>query len=119
MVGILHDSGEQRFFDGIRCITCHKVRNEMIARTGNSSLANGLSKDYIVMKVGYDGLGIKLLKNVTHSLEVVDQRYSLNRAKTSSLVKSPRSRKVAGEILEKTGQRVNDETVRREHHRQA
>ena len=37
-------------------------------------------------KVEYDKLEIKLLKNVTHSLEVVDLRYSLRRAKTLSLV---------------------------------
>ena len=50
-------------------------------RETHLSLANGFRENYIVTKVGYDELGTKLLKNVTHNLEVVDQRYSFRRAK--------------------------------------
>ena len=69
-------------------------------------------------KVGYDELGLKLLKNVTHSLEEVDLRYSLKRTKTLFFVRSSSSPKVAREILEKTEECVSDEIVRRERHRQ-
>ena len=66
-------------------------------------------------KVGYDKLGIKLRKNVTHSLEVLHLRYSLKGAKALSFVRSSSSREVA---KEKTGEYVRDETVYLEHHRQ-
>ena len=55
---------------------------------------------------------------VTRSLEVIDLRYSLKRAKTLSFVKGSNSRKVARKILDKTKECVSDETVRREHYRQ-
>ena len=73
------------------------------------------------MKVRYNELEIKLLKNVTHSLEILDLRYSLKRAKTLFLpgsgFRSSSSRKVGRQILDKTGQRVSDETLRYERHR--
>ena len=83
----------------------------MIARTRNSFITRQRISD----KLEYDELGIELPKNVTHSLEVVDRRHSLNRAKTLSPVRSSSSQKVA---KEKTGEYVSDETIRREHHRQ-
>ena len=45
-------------------------------------------------------------------------RYSRERAKTLSPVRSSSSRKIAGEILEKARQHASDETVRRERHPQ-
>ena len=80
-------------------------------RETHLSLDNGFLKNYIVTKAGYDELEIKLLKNATHSLEVVDLRYSLNRAKTWSplevLPGAAALENLQREILEKTGQRVS------------
>ena len=36
MAGVLNDSEEQRFLDRIRCITYREIRDEMIAKTGDS-----------------------------------------------------------------------------------
>lgn len=35
----LHDSEEQRFVDRIRCITYREIRDEMIARAGDSFIS--------------------------------------------------------------------------------
>ena len=80
----LNDSEEQRLLDRLHCITYREIRDEMISRTDDLSLSNGFPKNYTVTKVGYDELGLTLLKNIIHSLEVVDLRYSLKRTKTSS-----------------------------------
>ena len=80
MVGVLNDSGEQRFLDRTRCMTYSEIRETHL------SLDSGFLKNYIATKAGHDELVIKLLKNITHSLEVDDLRYSLNRAKTLSLL---------------------------------
>ena len=36
MANLLHDSEEQRFVDRICCVTYREIRDEMIARTGES-----------------------------------------------------------------------------------
>ena len=36
MANLLHDSEEQRFVDRIRCVIYREIRDELIARTGDS-----------------------------------------------------------------------------------
>ena len=55
-------------------MTYRELRDEMIATTEDSSLADRLQKNCIVTKVGYDELGIKLLKNVMRTLEAAHLR---------------------------------------------
>ena len=43
MASAPNDSEEQRFLDRIRCMTCHEIRNEMIARTGDSFLHSSMN----------------------------------------------------------------------------
>ncbi len=50
MTAVLNDSEEQRFLDRIRCITYCEIRDEMIARTGNSFI----TRQWISEKLRHD-----------------------------------------------------------------
>ena len=101
------------FLYRIRCMIYREIRNEMIARTRDSFITRQSISEKLYRE--YDEFGLKLLENMTRSLQVVDLRFSLNRAKRCRLSRSDSSRKVA---KEKTEERVSDETVRDERHRQ-
>jgi transposase len=123
MAGVLNDSEEQRFLDRIRCITYREMRDEMIARTGNSFI----TRKWISEKLRRDETWVQ--RNWNKTTEECYTQFGGGRPQklsqeskdivaSSSGVRSSSCRKVAREILEKTRQRVSYETVRRERYRQ-
>jgi transposase len=123
MAGVLNDSEEQRFLYRIRCITYREMRDEMIARTGNSFI----TRKWISEKLRRDETWVQ--RNWNKTTEECYTQFGGGRPQklsqeskdivaSSSGVRSSSYRKVAREILEKTRQRVSYETVRRERYRQ-
>ena len=104
----LDDSEEQRFLNRIHRITCREIRDEIIARTGETylSLANGFPKNYIETKVGWDELGIKTTEECYTHFESGRPKLLSHESKNFIVsaidVRSSSSRKVAREISEKT-----------------
>ena len=67
MATVLRDTEEQRFVDRIRCLTYREIRDETIARTGDSFI----NRQWISEKLHRnEELGIKQSKNAIHNLEV-------------------------------------------------
>ncbi|CAF3703691.1 unnamed protein product [Rotaria sp. Silwood1] len=123
MANVLYDNEEQRIIDRIRCITYREIRDEMIARTGDSFI----SRQWISEKLHRSEDWVRRTWNKT-----VDECYtqfgsgrpqvlsqeSKNIIASASGIRSKSCRKLAREVLEKTRQQVNYSTVHREHHRQ-
>ncbi|CAF3440627.1 unnamed protein product, partial [Rotaria sp. Silwood2] len=123
MAGVLNDSEEQRFLDRIRCITYREIRDEMIARTGDSFI----TRRWISEKPRRSERWVQQHWNKTTEEcytqfgsgrpEILSQD-SKDIITSASDIRGRSSRKVTREILEKTGQRVSHMTVYRERYRQ-
>ena len=118
MATVLHDTEEQRFVDRIRCLTYREIRDEMIARTGDSFI----SRQWISEKLRRSEGWVRRAWNKTVEEcytqfgggrpQVLSQE-SKNIIASASGIRSNSSRKVAKEILEKTRQKVSYSIVRR------
>ena len=115
----VNDSEKQRFLDRIRCITYREIRDEMIARTEDSFI----TRQWISEKLGRSESWVQRNWNkITEECYTqfgsgrpqILSEVSKNIIASASGVRGSSCRKVAREILEKTGQRVSHVTVYRE-----
>jgi transposase len=123
MAGVLNDSEEQRFLDRIHCITYREIRDEMIARTGDSFI----TRRWISEKLRRSERWVQEHWNKTTEEcytqfgsgrpEILSQD-SKDIITSASGIKNSSCRKVTREIFRRTGQRVSHMTVYRERYRQ-
>ena len=122
MAGVLNDSEEQRFLDRIRCITYREIRDEMIARTGDSCI----TRRWISEKLRRSERWVQEHWNKT--TEECYTQFGSGRPEilsqdtkdiitSASGIKNSSCRKVRREIFRRTGQRVSHMTVYRERYR--